>query len=75
VNDWIGQINAAPARSTLIRASLVGIIAALGVISTDLPKIVDTLAPLGAAIAFIAAQISRYLDSGDAIPTPPPLVK
>lgn len=70
MNDWIGQINAAQARTTLIRAALFGVVAALGVLSTDLPKIVDALAPLGVVLTFVAAQIRRYLDSGE---TPPPL--
>lgn len=68
--DIIGQINKAQARTTLIRAALAGMAAAVGVISTDLPKIVDALAPLGIAITFAIAQLARYLASGDELPPP-----
>ena len=68
--DIIGQINKVQARTTLIRAALVGMAAAVGVISTDLPKIVDALAPLGIAITFAIAQLARYLASGDKLPPP-----
>lgn len=68
IKDVLGQVNFDQARSTIIRAALIGAIAAVGVIQTDLPRIVDSLAPLGIAITFAIAQLARYLASGDKLP-------
>jgi hypothetical protein len=68
IKDILGQVNYDQARSTIIRAAIVGAITAVGVIQADLPKIVDTIAPLGIAITFAVAQLARYLASGDKLP-------
>jgi hypothetical protein len=68
IKDILGQVNYDQARSTIIRAAIVGAITAVGVIQADLPKIVDTIAPLGIAITFAIAQLARYLASGDKLP-------
>ncbi len=68
IKDILGQVNFDQARSTIIRAAIVGAITAVGVIQADLPKIVDTIAPLGIAIVFAVAQLARYLASGDKLP-------
>ncbi len=68
IKDILGQVNYDQARSTVIRAAIVGAITAVGVIQADLPKIVDTIAPLGIAITFAVAQLARYLASGDKLP-------
>ena len=68
IKDILGQVNFDQARSTIIRAAILGAITAVGVIQADLPKIVDTIAPLGIAITFAAAQLARYLASGDKLP-------
>ncbi len=68
IKDVLGQVNLDQARTTIIRAAIVGAITAVGVIQADLPKIVDTIAPLGIAIVFAVAQLARYLASGDKLP-------
>jgi hypothetical protein len=68
IKDILGQVNYDQARSTIIRAAIVGAITAVGVIQADLPKVVDTIAPLGIAITFAVAQLARYLASGDKLP-------
>jgi hypothetical protein len=68
IKDILGQVNYDQARTTIIRAAFVGAITAVGVIQADLPKIVDTIAPLGIAITFAIAQLARYLASGDKLP-------
>jgi len=68
IKDILGQVNYNQARMTIIRAAGLGLITALGVVSTDLPKIVDTLAPLGLALTFAIGQLARYLASGDKLP-------
>ena len=70
ITDILGQVNFDQARATIIRAALIGAITAVGVIQTDLPRIVDSLAPLGIAITFAIAQLARYLASGDRLPPP-----
>lgn len=70
ITDILGQVNFDQARATIIRAALIGAITAVGVIQTDLPRIVDSLAPLGIAITFAIAQLARYLASGDKLPPP-----
>jgi hypothetical protein len=68
IKDVLGQVNFDQARSTILTAIITGAITAVGVIQTDLPKIVDTIAPLGIAITFAIAQLARYLASGDKLP-------
>ena len=70
ITDILGQVNFEQARATIIRAALIGAITAVGVVQTDLPRIVDSLAPLGIAITFAIAQLARYLASGDKLPPP-----
>ena len=70
ISDILGQVNFEQARATIIRAALIGAITAVGVVQTDLPRIVDSLAPLGIAITFAIAQLARYLASGDKLPPP-----
>ena len=70
ITDILGQVNFDQARATIIRAALIGAITAVGVLQTDLPRIVDSLAPLGIAITFAIAQLARYLASGDKLPPP-----
>ena len=70
ITDILGQVNFDQARATIIRAALIGAITAVGVIQTDLPRIVDSLAPLGIALTFAIAQLARYLASGDKLPPP-----
>lgn len=70
ISDILGQVNFDQARATIIRAALIGAITAVGVVQTDLPRIVDSLAPLGIAITFAIAQLARYLASGDKLPPP-----
>jgi hypothetical protein len=68
IEDVLGQVNLDQARATIIRAAIVGAITAVGVVQTDLPRIVDSFAPLGIAITFAVAQLARYLASGDKLP-------
>ncbi len=68
IKDVLGQVNFDQARSTILTAIITGAITAVGVIQADLPKIVDTIAPLGIAITFAVAQLARYLASGDKLP-------
>lgn len=68
MNNWIGQINAQQARSTIIRMALVGAMSALGVLSQNLDTIVATTSPLGMALAFGIAQALYYLNSGQSPP-------
>lgn len=67
MNNYLGQVNDAQARATILRMAAVGAVAALGVLSADLPKIVDTSAPLGMALAYGICQLIWYLKTGDPI--------
>lgn len=64
VNNWIGQINRAQARSTIVRAVLAGAIAAISVIATDAPLYISAATPAGVIVAVVMAQLQAYLASG-----------
>ena len=64
MNNWIGQINRAQARATVVGAFLAGAIAALGVIATDANLYVSATAPFGLILATLIAQLQIYLASG-----------
>ena len=64
VNNWIGQINRAQARATVVGAIVAGAIAALGVIATDAPLYISAATPAGVIVAVVIAQLQAYLASG-----------
>lgn len=62
--DIKGQVNASQARKTIITAAIAGILAGLVVIQSDLPVIVDTMTPLGVAVAIALQMTIKALQSG-----------
>lgn len=67
--DIKGQVNAAQARKTITTAAIAGIVAGLLIIQTDLPAIVDTMTPLGVAVALALQMTIRALQSGISVNT------
>ena len=64
VNNWIGQINRAQARATVIRGIGAGLVAVLGVVASDAPLYVSAATPAGVIVAVVIAQLQSYLASG-----------
>ena len=64
MNNWIGQINRAQARATVVGALVAGSITALGVIATDAPLYVSATTPAGLILATLIVQLKIYLESG-----------
>lgn len=62
--DIKGQVNAVQARKTIVTAAIAGIVAGLLIIQADLPVIVDTMTPLGVALALALQMTIRALQSG-----------
>ena len=62
--NLLNQINRAQARKTLAFAFGAGLVAALGVVSADLPKIVDAATPLGATLLTLVLVAQKYLNTG-----------
>lgn len=64
MNNWIGQINRAQARATVVGAIVAGAIAALGVIAADAPLYISATTPAGVILAALITQLQIYLASG-----------
>ena len=62
--DIKGQINKEQAKKAFAAAAMAGIIAGLLVIQADLPIIVDTMTPLGVALAIGLEMAIRALKTG-----------
>lgn len=62
--DIKGQINKEQAKKAFAAAAMAGIIAGLLVIQADLPTIVDTMTPLGVALAIGLEMAIRALKTG-----------
>ena len=62
--DIKGQVNAGQARKTITTAAIAGVVAGLLIIQADLPVIVDTMTPLGVALAIALQMTIRALQSG-----------
>lgn len=62
--DIKGQINKEQANKAFAAAAMAGIIAGLLVIQADLPIIVDTMTPLGVALAIGLEMAIRALKTG-----------
>lgn len=62
--DLKGQINRDQARKAFAAAAISGLIAGLLVIQADLPVIVDTMTPLGVALAIGLEMAIKALRSG-----------
>ena len=62
--DIIGQINKEQAKKAFAAAAMAGIIAGLLVIQADLPVIVDTMTPLGVALAIGLEMAIKALKTG-----------
>ena len=62
--DIKGQINKEQAKKAFAAAAMAGIIAGLLVIQADLPTIVDTMTPLGVALAIGLEMAIRALTTG-----------
>lgn len=62
--DIKGQINKEQAKKAFAAAAMAGIIAGLLVIQADLPVIVDTMTPLGVALAIGLEMAIRALKTG-----------
>lgn len=62
--DIKGQINKEQANKAFAAAAMAGIIAGLLVIQADLPTIVDTMTPLGVALAIGLEMAIRALKTG-----------
>lgn len=63
-DNLLNQINRAQARKTILAAFAAGAITALGVLATDLPKILDATTPLGAMAITLILVAQKYLDTG-----------
>ena len=64
MNNWIGQINRAQARATVVGAIFAGAIAALGVIAADAPLYISATTPAGVILAALITQLQIYLATG-----------
>ncbi len=62
--DIKGQINKEQAKKAFAAAAMAGIIAGLLVIQADLPVIVDTMTPLGVALAIGLEMAIKALKTG-----------
>ena len=62
--DIKGQINKEQAKKAFAAAAMAGIIAGLLVIQADLPIIVDTMTPLGVALAIGLEMAIKALKTG-----------
>lgn len=62
--DIKGQINKEQAKKAFAAAAMAGIIAGLLVIQADLPTIVDTMTPLGVALAIGLEMAIKALKTG-----------
>ena len=62
--DIKGQINKEQAKKAFAAAAMAGIIAGLLVIQADLPTIVDTMTPLGVALAIGLEMVIKALKTG-----------
>lgn len=65
--DIKGQINKEQAKKAFAAAAMAGIIAGLLVIQADLPVIVDTMTPLGVALAIGLEMAIRALKTGTSV--------
>jgi len=62
--DIKGQINKDQAKKAFAAAAVAGLIAGLLVLQADLPTIVDTMTPLGVALAIGLEMAIRALKTG-----------
>ena len=62
--DIKGQINKEQAKKAFAAAAVAGLIAGLLVLQADLPTIVDTMTPLGVALAIGLEMAIRALKTG-----------
>ena len=62
--DIKGQINKDQAKKAFAAAAVAGLIAGLLVLQADLPVIVDTMTPLGVALAIGLEMAIRALKTG-----------
>lgn len=62
--NLLNQINRSQARTTIIAALSVGALTALGVVTSDLPKIVDATSPLGMALLTVIGCAQWFLNTG-----------
>ena len=62
--DIKGQINKEQAKKAFAAAAMAGLVAGLLVLQADLPTIVDTMTPLGVALAIGLEMAIRALKTG-----------
>lgn len=62
--DIKGQINKEQAKKAFAAAAVAGLVAGLLVLQADLPTIVDTMTPLGVALAIGLEMAIRALKTG-----------
>ena len=62
--DIKGQINKEQAKKAFAAAAVAGLVAGLLVLQADLPTIVDTMTPLGVALAIGLEMAIRALNTG-----------